>query len=40
MHLVERLREGLPEIYLLTDIICGFPSETEEERFRMVKVFS
>ncbi|CAK9061592.1 unnamed protein product [Durusdinium trenchii] len=31
MHLVERLREGVPDIYLLTDIICGYPTETEED---------
>lgn len=29
--LVERLREALPEIYILTDIICGFPGETDED---------
>ena len=31
LHLVGRLREEIPEIYLLTDVICGFPSETEED---------
>ena len=31
LHLVGRLRDEIPDIYLLTDIICGFPTETEED---------
>ena len=31
LHLVDRLREEIPDIYLLTDVICGFPTETEED---------
>ncbi|CAE7243446.1 cdkal1 [Symbiodinium sp. CCMP2592] len=31
LHLVGRLREEIPDIYLLTDIICGFPTETEKD---------
>eukprot|EP00931_Biecheleriopsis_adriatica_P046308 TRINITY_DN26585_c0_g1_i1.p1 TRINITY_DN26585_c0_g1~~TRINITY_DN26585_c0_g1_i1.p1 ORF type:complete len:603 (+),score=78.74 TRINITY_DN26585_c0_g1_i1:31-1839(+) len=31
LYLVGRLREAIPDIYLLTDVICGFPSETEED---------
>ena len=26
----DRLREAIPDIYLLTDVICGYPTETEE----------
>merc|ERR1719238_817844 len=29
--LVDRLREAIPDIYLITDIICGFPAESEED---------
>jgi len=31
LHLVERLRSAVPDIYLLTDIICGFPGETDDD---------
>lgn len=31
MELVGRVREYLPDAELATDIICGFPSETEED---------
>jgi tRNA-2-methylthio-N6-dimethylallyladenosine synthase len=31
MDLVERVREYLPDAELATDIICGFPTETEED---------
>merc|ERR1712224_380698 len=31
LHLVDRLRMADPDIYLLTDIICGFPTETDED---------
>lgn len=30
-HLVDRLRDAIPDIYLLTDVICGYPTETEED---------
>jgi MiaB-like tRNA modifying enzyme len=30
-HLVARFREEIPEISLSTDVICGFPGETEEQ---------
>jgi len=30
-HLVDRLQAAMPEIYILTDIICGFPAESEED---------
>lgn len=29
LYLVNRLRSAIPDIYLLTDIICGFPGETD-----------
>ena len=31
LALIEHLRRGVPDIYLLTDIICGYPTETEED---------
>merc|ERR1719375_658506 len=30
-HLVDRLREGVPNLFLLSDIICGFPAESPED---------
>merc|ERR1719336_2974727 len=30
-HLVERLKGAIPEMFLLTDIICGFPAESQED---------
>lgn len=29
--LVDRLREAIPDIYLITDIICGFPAESDSD---------
>ena len=29
--LADRLKQGVPELFLLTDIISGFPTETEED---------
>lgn len=29
--LADKLRAGVPDIFLLTDIICGFPTESEED---------
>lgn len=30
-YLADRLKAGVPEMFLLTDIICGFPTESEED---------
>jgi len=30
-HLIDRLKEAIPNIFLLSDIICGFPSESKED---------
>lgn len=30
-HLADRLKEAVPEMFLLSDIIAGFPSESEED---------
>mmetsp|Transcript_11562 Transcript_11562/g.25427 ORF Transcript_11562/g.25427 Transcript_11562/m.25427 type:complete len:568 (+) Transcript_11562:43-1746(+) len=30
-HLADRLKEAIPDMFLLSDIICGFPSESEED---------
>lgn len=31
MKLIEKFRKGIPKLTLSTDIICGFPGETEEQ---------
>eukprot|EP00933_Yihiella_yeosuensis_P004754 TRINITY_DN109165_c0_g1_i1.p1 TRINITY_DN109165_c0_g1~~TRINITY_DN109165_c0_g1_i1.p1 ORF type:complete len:603 (+),score=125.70 TRINITY_DN109165_c0_g1_i1:100-1908(+) len=30
-HLADRLKAGVKDLFLLTDIICGFPTESEED---------
>merc|ERR1711862_958103 len=30
-HLVDRLKAAVPDISILTDIICGFPTESEDD---------
>merc|ERR1712232_535530 len=30
-YLVDRLRAAIPDIFILTDIICGFPSESQKD---------
>merc|ERR1740121_2804287 len=30
-HLADRLKAGVPDLFLLTDIISGFPAESEED---------
>ena len=30
-YLADRLKAGVPDLFLLTDIICGFPTESEED---------
>merc|ERR550532_1366952 len=30
-YLADRLKAAVPDIFLLTDIICGFPAESEED---------
>ncbi|MCM1404298.1 MAG: MiaB/RimO family radical SAM methylthiotransferase [Prevotella sp.] len=37
-HKVELLREYIPDIHITTDIICGFPGETEADFAATVKV--
>jgi tRNA A37 methylthiotransferase MiaB len=36
LHLVQTLREQIPELWISTDIIVGFPGETEEDFRRSV----
>lgn len=36
--LLEKLRKARPDIVLSTDIICGFPNETEEEHLDTLKL--
>jgi threonylcarbamoyladenosine tRNA methylthiotransferase CDKAL1 len=47
VYLVDRLKEGIPDLHVATDIIAGFPGETDEdfretmkvlERYRMITV--
>ena len=35
---ISRLREGIPRVSISTDVICGFPSETEEAFERTLKL--
>mmetsp|Transcript_33245 Transcript_33245/g.75746 ORF Transcript_33245/g.75746 Transcript_33245/m.75746 type:complete len:550 (+) Transcript_33245:66-1715(+) len=30
-YLADRLKAGVPDMFLLTDVICGFPTESEED---------
>eukprot|EP00931_Biecheleriopsis_adriatica_P099896 TRINITY_DN7472_c0_g1_i1.p1 TRINITY_DN7472_c0_g1~~TRINITY_DN7472_c0_g1_i1.p1 ORF type:complete len:599 (+),score=97.65 TRINITY_DN7472_c0_g1_i1:40-1797(+) len=30
-YLADRLKAGVPDLFLLTDVICGFPTESEED---------
>jgi len=38
LTLIQKLREHIPQLYLSTDIIVGFPGETEEQFQNTVKV--
>ncbi len=38
LGLVEKLRKARPDIILSTDIICGFPNETEEEHQKTMEL--
>ena len=38
LKIIETLREYIPDIHITTDIICGFPGETEEDFATTVKV--
>ncbi|MFH0919555.1 MAG: tRNA (N6-isopentenyl adenosine(37)-C2)-methylthiotransferase MiaB [Fibrobacterota bacterium] len=38
LGLVERLRERVPDIALSTDVLCGFPGETEEDHARTLSL--
>ncbi|MBI5392826.1 tRNA (N(6)-L-threonylcarbamoyladenosine(37)-C(2))-methylthiotransferase [Candidatus Woesearchaeota archaeon] len=37
-EIVQRLREKIPEITIATDIICGFPEETDEQFNETLKI--
>lgn len=38
MDIVDRLRERVPDISIATDLICGFPGETEEDHARTMEL--
>ena len=38
MELVDELRSGCPDISIATDMICGFPGETDEDHARSVEL--
>lgn len=38
LNIVHQLREYIPDIHITTDIICGFPGETDEDFNTTVKV--
>jgi len=38
MDLVDTLREGIPEISIATDIITGFPGETDEDHQKTLQL--
>ena len=38
LQIIKLLREQIPDIHITTDIICGFPGETEEDFNETVKI--
>jgi MiaB/RimO family radical SAM methylthiotransferase len=38
LDVVQRFREAIPELYLSTDIIAGFPGETDEDHMATIKL--
>src|SRR3990167_2821238 len=40
VHIVNKFRKEIPEISIMTDIICGFPTETEKDFEETIKIIN